>query len=176
MRDHESELGAKVGELLANPTDEMLARSFEYGLYLTFQSPLGQAGRHVSAFVEALPALKLIVPFILKPTNILKFAIERSPGAPLLEEWRKDIAAGGAKRDLALVKVMLDSGIAATIFQMASDGKVTGNGPADGSAKRLLMASGWQPYSFKVGDRYYSYGRLNPYSSIIGTAADIADL
>jgi len=171
-----AEAKTRAGELLANPTDDMLARSFEYGRYLTFQNPLGDFGRLVSKGTETWPLLKLVLPFVRTPTNILKFAIERSPAAPVLKEWRRDIAAGGAKRDLALAKVMLGSGIAATIFQMADEGKVTGGGPADPSAKRLLQANGWQPYSFKVGDRYYSYSRLDPYSTILGVAADLVDL
>ncbi|MEG8026353.1 hypothetical protein QP162_21905 [Sphingomonas aurantiaca] len=73
---------ARAAELLANPTDAMLARSFEYGRYLTFQNPLGPVGRHVTAITEAMPALKLILPFVRTPTNILKFAVERSPAAP----------------------------------------------------------------------------------------------
>lgn len=167
---------ARAAELLANPTDAMLARSFDYGRYLTFQNALGPVGRSVSAITEAMPALKLILPFVRTPTNILKFAIERSPAAPLLKEWRNDIAAGGAKRDLALARVMVGTGVAATIFQMAQEGKITGGGPADKEAKRLLMTTGWQPYSFKVGNQYVSYQRLDPYSTTIGTAADVVDL
>lgn len=167
---------ARAAELLANPTDAMLSRSFDYGRYLTFQNPLGDAGRAVSKFTEAMPIFKLILPFVRTPTNILKFAIERSPGALVLKEWRRDIAKGGAGRDLAIAKVMMGTGLGATIFQLAGEGKITGGGPADPAAKALLQADGWQPYSFKVGDQYYSYSRLDPYSSIIGTAADLVDL
>ncbi len=171
-----SEAKARAAELLANPTDEMLSRSFDYGRYLTFQNPVGPVARKVSSITEDMPLLKLVLPFVRTPTNILKFAIERSPGAPILKEWRRDIAAGGAKRDLALAKVLVGSGIGATIYQMANDGQITGSGPADAGARRLLLANGWQPYSFKVGDRYYSYSRLDPYSTILGTAADLVDL
>lgn len=167
---------ARASELMANPTDEMLARSFDYGRYLTFQTPLGPVGRKVGEITEEWPVLKLIVPFVRTPTNILKFALERSPAAPVLKEWRRDIAAGGAKRDLAAAKVLVGSGIAATMIQLASEGKVTGSGPTDDSARRLLLADGWQPYSIKVGDQYYSYSRLDPYSTVMGTAADLVDL
>jgi hypothetical protein len=167
---------ARAAELLANPTDDMLARSFDYGRYLTFQNALGPVGRHVSAITEAMPGLKLILPFVRTPTNILKFAVERSPAAPLMKTWWNDMRAGGARADLAIARVMVGSGVAATVFQMAQDGKITGGGPADKEAKRLLMTTGWQPYSFKVGDRYISYQRMDPYSTTIGTAADVVDL
>lgn len=167
---------ARAAELLANPTDDMLARSFDYGRYLTFQNALGPVGRHVTAITEAMPGLKLILPFVRTPTNILKFAIERSPAAPLMKTWWNDMRAGGAKADLAIARVMVGTGVAATVFQMAQDGKITGGGPADKEAKRLLMTTGWQPYSFKVGDRYISYQRMDPYSTTIGTAANVVDL
>ena len=70
---------------------------------------------------------------------------------------QEDIAAGGAKRDLALAKVAVGTGISATIFLMTAAGQITGGGPVDDSAKRLLQANGWQPYSLKIGGRYYSY-------------------
>lgn len=167
---------ARAAELLANPTDDMLARSFEYGRYLTFQNALGPVGRHVTAITEAMPALKLILPFVRTPTNILKFAVERSPLAPLMKTWRNDLRSGGAKADLAIARAMVGTGVAASIFQLAQDGKITGGGPADREAKRLLQRTGWQPYSFKIGDKYVSYQRLDPYSTTIGTAADIVDL
>ena len=166
----------RAAELLANPTDDMLARSFEYGRYLTFQNALGPVGRHVTAITEAMPALKLILPFVRTPTNILKFAAERSPLAPLMKTWRNDLRAGGAEADLAIARAMVGTGVAASIFQLAQDGKITGGGPADREAKRLLQRTGWQPYSFKIGDKYVSYQRLDPYSTTIGTAADIVDL
>src|SRR3546814_7435580 len=37
-------------------------------------------------------------------------------------------------------------------------------------------AAGWQPYSVKSVDKYYSYKRLDPFAMTFGTAADIATL
>ena len=36
------------------------------------------------------------------------------------------------------------------------------------------MNTGWQPYSLKVGDQYYSYRRLDPVAMFLGIAADLA--
>ncbi|MDR3357702.1 MAG: hypothetical protein LBN96_02355 [Desulfovibrio sp.] len=38
------------------------------------------------------------------------------------------------------------------------------------------MRMGWQPYSLKIGDRYFSYNRLDPSGSTLGIAADIAEV
>src|SRR3546814_8007448 len=39
-----------------------------------------------------------------------------------------------------------------------------------------MLANGWQPYSIKIGDQYYSYRRLDPFAMTFGTAADLATM
>ena len=164
----------RAAELVADPTDEMYARALEYGRYLTFQQKLGPLASKISGLTNESLVAKVFMPFVRTPTNLLKFATERSPAAPLLREWRADFKAGGAKRDLAVAKMLLGTGFAATIYQMALDGKISGSAPSDPKKKRLLYADGWQPYSVKVGDNWYSYKRFDPFSTTIGFAADMA--
>jgi endonuclease YncB( thermonuclease family) len=166
----------RVAELIANPTEDMMDRAADYGRYVTFQRPLGPAGQSIMNMTKRVPGLKLFVPFVRTPANLLKFAAERSPAAPLLAEWRKDMLAGGAKADLAVARMMVGTGAIMTTLWASAQGLVTGGGPADESARRLLEADGWQPYSIKVGDRYYSYQRLDPFSTTLGLAADFRDL
>lgn len=165
----------RIAALVENPTDDMVAKSFDYARYLTFQRPLGPGGNALLALTNAHPALKLFLPFIRTPTNLLKFALERSPAAPILKEVRDDLAAGGAKRDLAAARIMLGTGLAFTVASLAAEGKVTGGGPMDDNARRLLQADGWQPYSVKVGDEWVSYQRLDPLSTTVGIAADFIE-
>ncbi|WP_417592550.1 thermonuclease family protein [Parasphingorhabdus sp.] len=166
----------RAAELLADPTDEMLQQSFDYGRYLTFTRPLGPVGSKISGVTQDLPILKAILPFVRTPTNLFKFSIERSPLAPLMKEWRKEVAAGGARRDMALARSAVGSGFGAMMAKAAGEGYLTGAPPSDQSKERLLRADGWQPYSIKVGDKYYSYLRLDPFASTIGTAADLATM
>ena len=164
----------RAADLVANPTDEMMERALDYGRYLTFQRPLGPAASKISGFTEAMPIAKLILPFVRTPTNLIKFSIERSPFAPLLKEWRDDIAAKGARRDLAIAKSVVGTGLGMVIAELAAEGKITGGPPSDRGRESMLRANGWQPYSFKVGDKYYSYSRLDPFATTIGVAADMA--
>lgn len=166
----------RAAELAANPTPEMLEQAAEYGRYLTFQKKLGPGGQSISNLTNTNRWLKLFIPFTRTPINLLKFAVERSPAAPLLKEWRDDFRAGGARRDLALGRAALGSGAAMMAVELARQGYLTGGGPADESARRMLEADGWQPYSLRVGDAYYSYQRLDPFSTTFGLAADYVDL
>lgn len=167
----------RAADLLVNPTDDMLEKVLDYGRYLTFQRPLGVgAAGKLSQMTQEHPWMKAVLPFIRTPTNLIKFGAERSPLAPLVKEWREDFAKGGAARDLAIAKVMVGSGVGAVIADLATRGIVTGSPPSDENKRRLLMASGWQPYSFKIGDTYYSYRRLDPFAMTFGTAADLATM
>jgi endonuclease YncB( thermonuclease family) len=168
----------RAADLVLNPDDTMLRGSFEYARYLTFQTPL----RHdsfaagVSRATQGRPIAKLLLPFVRTPMNLLKFAAERSPAAPLMKSWRAEMQAGGARRDMAMARALVGTGMGAAMYEAALAGHITGGGPADDSAKRLLQAGGWQPYSFKIGDRYYSYSRLDPFSTTIGTVADMVEM
>ncbi|MBB3692494.1 thermonuclease family protein [Sphingomonas sp. BK580] len=168
----------RAADLVLNPPDDMLKQSFDYARYLTFQTPLAHdsfaAG--VSRATQRRPELKLLLPFVRTPMNLLKFAAERSPVAPVMKSWRKEVAAGGARRDLALARMAMGTGMGAAMYEMAADGQITGGGPADPAQRALLLANGWQPYSLRIGDRYYSYARLDPFSTTIGTAADLHEL
>jgi hypothetical protein len=166
----------RVADLVANPPEDLLAKAFDYGRYVTFQRPLGPLGQGVSRITQNHPLLKLIIPFVRTPVNIMKFAAERSPAAPLMGSWRSDVKAGGAARDLALAKMTVGTGVMATAMDLASKGYLTGGGPADENAKGIMRADGWQPYSVKIDGKYYSYSRLDPFATTLGVAADFADL
>ena len=164
----------RIAELASEPTDAMLEGAEQYARYLTFQSPLGPTGQAISNLSNQNLVAKLFLPFVRTPTNLLKFATERSPAAPALAEWRKDFVAGGARRDLAVAKMLVGTGFGAAMYEGALNGKITGAAPSDPKKARLLYADGWKPYSLKVGDTYYSYARLDPFSTTIGVAADLA--
>lgn len=164
----------RIAELLANPPDDMLERAFDYARYITFQRPLSGIAQTISTATQRHPSLKFVVPFVRTPTNLMKFAAERSPLAPLVKEWRADVMAGGARRDLAMAKAMVGTGFGMWMADLARQGVITGSAPEDKNKERLLRADGWQPYSLKIGDEYVSYNRLDPFSSTISIAADLA--
>ena len=121
------------------------------------------------------PALKIVVPFFKTPANIGLQVIERTPFAPLSSQWREEIAKGGVYRDMALAKVTLGSAVLATFGALAAEGNITGRGPARKADRDALLRDGWQPYSLKIGDKYYSYSGMEPISALLAIAADYAE-
>lgn len=170
------EASRRIAELVADPTDDMFQRALDYGRYLTFQQKLGPFAQKVSAMASENLPLKFLLPFVRTPTNLMKFATERSPAAPLLSEWRADFRAGGERRDMAVAKMMVGTGFGLAMYEAAAAGTITGSAPSDPKKARLLYADGWKPYSIKIDGTYYSYKRLDPFSTTIGVAADLATL
>jgi len=116
------------------------------------------------------------MPFVRTPANILRYTFERTPLAPLMSHVRADIAAGGVRADLAYARMTTGSMLMLTAADMAMTGNVTGGGPSDPREKAALMRTGWQPYSFKIGDRWYAYNRLDPIGSLFGMSSDLVEI
>ena len=162
---------ARAAELSANPTKEMMGEANNYARYLTFQDPMGPIGRGVMQVTSAVPILKVVVPFVRTPLNLMKQTVERSPFAFVLKSWREDVRAGGVRGDLALAKAAVGSGYGLAIALAAQQGNITGAAPTDRAEREALLATGWQPFSLKIGDNYYSYRRLDPLGTLVGIAA-----
>lgn len=164
---------ARAAELAKNPTEYLSTEADNFARYLTFQTEMGPGGRGVLRVLDAWPASRIVVPFVRTPINLMKTTVEHSPFAPLLTEWRDDVKAGGARADVALAKMAVGMGYGVAIATAAGYGMVTGAAPADKTERQALEATGWKPFSIRVGDNYVDYRRMDPFSSILGIAATL---
>lgn len=169
------EFRERVASLVDNPTAKMAKAIEAAGDRFTFNTPLGEKGQALQNFVRKAH-LEWAVPFIRTPANILKEMARMTPLAPLVKEWRADIKAGGAARDKALAELTIGTGISAAVFMYALEGNISGAGDPDPGKRRTQMAAGWQPYSVKVGDTWYNYQRIQPLGTMMGMAADVAEV
>ena len=152
--------------------------------YLTFTRDLqeGTLGKVLQDATSKLPMLRLVLPFVRTPTNILKYAFERTPGVFVLKEERgrliSDLKSGDpVRRSQALGKMMTSVTVAGVFLDTAYNNReyITGGGPRDPKEKKALEATGWRPYSLKIGDTYYSYQRLDPLATLLGVGADLVE-
>lgn len=130
--------------------------------------------------------MRVIVPFIRTPINLLKFPLQRLPvgynkrlaaSSGFLKKvhmrYQADILSGDPIRKAAAEgRIRAGWFMYGGLISLAASGTVTGQGPTDPAQRRSLMATGWRPYSVKVGGRYVSYGRLDPFSTVLGLSAD----
>lgn len=166
-----------LGSLRADVPDSIQTAAKQYGDYQTYTNKLGEFGQKLIHVSNSNLVAKSVLPFIQTPINLAKYTLERIPGVNLvLGQIRADIAAGGPARDLALAKMALGGMFAGTAAVYAASGGITGAGPKDPVLRRRLMETGWQPYSLKVGDTYYSFSRLDPIGMALGMVADYGEI
>jgi hypothetical protein len=167
----------RVADIISNPSDKQLQAAREAASYQTFTRSLGPLGRSIQSFANAHPLAKVVIPFIRTPTNILKYAFERTPFGLVSKDIRANLSGvnGPVARDTQLARLTMGTMLGTAFIGMALEDTVTGSGPSDPREKAMLRASGWQPYSIKIGDTYYSYQWLDPFATIMGLSADLVE-
>lgn len=160
------DLYARTEYLTANPTESMLDAAHKTALHGTFQNELGKFGKNVQRAIGSDPTglSRFLFPFFRTPINLVKASGEFSPYGLL-----KGLAKGDVD---ATSRGLIGSSIAAGIAVLALDGSITGGGPVDFRKKQTLEATGWQPYSMKIGNRYFAYHRFEPLGLVMGLVAD----
>lgn len=161
----------------------------------TFTRALGNgnmvdnAGRKIQDFMADYPLMRVLLPFVRTPINILKFSYDRMdlPGVlglalkktaklketnVLYTRLVEDIAKGGYHAQDATARLAFGMSTSVLIATMAANGTITGTGPQNRAQRNALEATGWQPLSFKVGDTYVSYARMDPAATTLGVIAD----
>jgi hypothetical protein len=182
-------LKARIADIIANPPENILMKAADMASYNTFTSEPDAITKSLLKLRNQIPGGMMVMPFVNTPSNILKFSFERTPLAPLVGRFRADIAAGGARRDLALAKIGLGSLVMSVGYDLAMDGHLSGGGPEGDkrtSERQAMARAGWQRYSMRVmtgqdadGNpeyRYFAYNRLDPVGMYLGMAADMADM
>src|SRR5262249_33208415 len=54
---------------------------------------------------------------------------------------------------------------------LAGQGQISGAGPSEPAARDTLRATGWRPYSIKMGDQWVSYQTWGPFAIPLSLAA-----
>ena len=135
----------------------------------TFQADLGNVGNAMLRLRAQHPEVVLVAPFIKTPINIIKDAISYTPASALFKGLRKDL---GLSNEAATARVILGSGLAMMAGLEVFKGNLTGSYPKDAAKRESLIAQGIPEYSVKIGDRWYSYSRIEPLASVLGVVAD----
>ncbi len=120
-------------------------------------------------------ALRLVIPFIRTPTNLIVDMVQHSPAAPLSRRWRNALLQGGEARADALGQASFGLMTIAAASMAAAEGKITGAAPNDPKLRAQKEATGWRPYSIHIGDKYLPFNRLDPVGGILGMTATIVD-
>jgi hypothetical protein len=169
-------LSRHIRKIVNDPPDNIKLTAHDTAHYQTFTNELGRFGKSLQTIAAHHAAARIVMPFIRTPINIVKFAGARSPVGFAMEPIQKQILAGGVQKDIAKSRIYMGSMVGVAMAHMAMEGHITGQGPKDPTLRSALYATGWQPYSIKIGDKYYAYSRLEPLGMILGVSADFAEI
>jgi len=167
---------SRVKELVLNPTESMKEVSMDFARYQTFTNEAGPLTKDIQKVFNGTPGGRYIMPFVRTPANILKYGFERTPLALASGKVRGELAKGGAEAATAAAKMAAGGSIMMAAGAVTLSGNLTGAGPVNYKERQMLEQTGWQPYSIKAGDKYISYSRLEPIGSLLGYAADMAEI
>lgn len=147
---------------------------------ITFTEELkdGSVALWLQRGTQKFPAFQLILPFVRTPTNLIVRATQRTPVLGLLSQrTRKALSGelGPEQQALAMGRWAVGGTILLTAWSYLAEGKITGSGPALPKEQKLWRAAGNQPYSIRVGDKWYSYNRGDPLFMPIGALANLYD-
>jgi len=159
-------------EQLRKLSPDLAEELINFAKIQTFQGDLGKLGNNLLRVRAENPEITLIVPFIKTPINILKDAASYLGAASFSKTLRKDL---GLTQQEATARVLLGTGIATMAGWQVASGNITGSYPKEAGKREALIAQGIPEYSVKIGDRWYSYARMEPVASVLGIFADSAE-
>jgi hypothetical protein len=135
-------------QTLTNPPADIDAAAKAVARTTTFTRELESSLQGIQKTLQN-PILKMFVPFVRTPTNIALEAMSRTPGLNFASpRFWADYNAGGIRKDMAIARVTLGTGIITGVGMSALEGKVTGYGPYRNEDKESLKGAGWQEFSF----------------------------
>ena len=192
-RDRVNELYAQY---MTDIPEDIAKDADKFSAYVTFTKNLGPAGAWLQEGSAKHPAVKLVIPFVKAPINIFKYANERTPWGLFAKSFRDDIAAGGARADLAMAKLSMGSMTMGAAALLAMDGIITGGGPDPKQFPDLIKDmkdNGWMAYSINVsaakrkangestawqkGDQFVGpFSKVEPLGSLFSMAADYVEI
>jgi hypothetical protein len=159
--------GATVEELLANPSDAMMAEAGKFGRTATFTDHPGNVARALFQMNErAYGVTRVVIPFVNTLVNILKRGLEITPGIGVTVS-----RSSGDSNTLTIAKQVegcILTGILLTAFNGSDDeeGPLITGPPERQQAKRDSdYRRGRTPYSIKVGNSWVSYRWAEPFAT-----------
>lgn len=179
---------SRMAELIQNPTDDILSAMEKEMHELTFTRQGGfdkwaSAGRRmIDENTGPVPLGTMLMPFLRTPANLVSVGMRYSPLAPMMKRFRDELAEGGAAAEMAKARMALGTALTSVYIGMAMDGDITGRGPGNRAQREAMQrqdefgGSVFQPYSIRVGNRWFSFERADPMGQMMGLMADMADL
>lgn len=126
----------------------------------------------ISNVLAEYPQTKFVVPFIRPSVNTFRYSWAN---APILNRFSREaqeiFMRGGEEATVLHTQALLTGAMMTYAMSEYMDGSITGNGPKDPQL-RAEWSSHHEPYSVKIGGKWHSYRRAEPFATFLGLVAD----
>ncbi len=164
-----------IAEVMKNPPEELLKEAGRLAEYRLFRQEAGDITKKLinlrDTNIKGVPVLRFVIPFLRTPVNLVKFGLERSPVGILDPKLWQNIIKKSPEAADQLGRVAIGSAIAGVIALYLGEGTITTAAPTNRAQRDAFYASGKLPYSIKIGDRWVSFQRLEPFNTPITLTA-----
>ena len=166
----------EVAKLISNPSEATHLAAVDHAMYVTFNNNPGKFASDIMRARNNFLPLYMVIPYVRTPTNLFKVAMEHSPIAPALEQWRADIAAGGSARALALAKMTTGAAATALLYDLAHNGHLTGPMRGEKAYNEAQQGMGVRPMSLRIGKVNVEISGLGQIAPMIAYAGAVNEL
>jgi len=165
------------------------------GKKANFTSPPSETTKAVINFIDKVPFGRVLVPFINTPANIFRWVFERVPGMGLLyKDTQRELTGGKTfaevlKRtpenelskikeytkmdfDNVVARQTFGSSVLLAAMYLEANGYISAGPAIDPEKRTTQLEAGYEPYSFRDGDRVYKYTRPDAMGLLMGLGAD----
>lgn len=174
-----------VDDFMNNPPKEALERAAEEAAYAVFQNKTG-LGQAAQAFKKGLNKLApglgdFIVPFTQVPASIASRVVTRTPIGTAIEVVKqiRRVRGGGNFDQRAMSQAVGEGAVGVAIlgagYALANSGMLTFGYPKDEKERKLWESEGKQPYSVRIGDRWYSMNYMQPFGTMLAVGAKVGE-
>ncbi len=175
-------LGNFVAKYLENPPIETQQKAAVEAtrMVLMERAPYGSWTQKLQSISNSNIIAKIIFPFVQIGSNLVKEGlIERTPLGFLHPEVRANLLGENGPEAAAIQrgKVTVGTTVALAVTGLTTSGVISGGGPSDKNHRREMLASGWQPYSIRIGDTWVPYRKfLGPMGLLVAGVADMSEI
>ena len=141
---------------------------------VTFQTDLKGFGADLTAMIDRNPVLRLTMPFVKTPINIMRTTFSYTPFVSTFLNQFNQVMKNGDEATKALYRGREATGYMLTVAAtgLAANGMITGNGPRDPEKKKIWLETN-QPNSMLTPWGWVSYETLEPLNTILSMTADL---
>lgn len=170
-------LKSRVAELVKSPSEEMETAAKKTAAEYTFNADPGVVVKHLSQALNDVPILRLLIPFVRTPTNIVKFQAQRSPIGIFTPTNIKALMKDGEGRAEAVAKLTVGAGMSVGGLMAAFNAgdNITGAAPTNPGEREAFYNEGKKPYSVKIGNKWVAYNRFQPVGMYLTQAVGLRD-